>query len=78
MQVSVEVCTTAVDGVDTLGKKLGLRTILRREQGGVQAEAKQVSFVDSKLGQPLTQVHIFDQIDAGENGGGKKTCCELF
>jgi hypothetical protein len=66
-----------MDGVDTLGKKLGLRTILRREQG-VQAEAKQVSFVDSKLGQPLTQVHIFDQIEVGESVGGKKTCCELF
>ena len=78
MQVSVEVCPTAVDGMDTLGKKLGLRPILRREQGEVQAEAKKVSFVDSKLGQPLAQVHIFDHIDVGESTGGKKTCCQLF
>lgn len=72
MQVSVEICST-----EGLGK-LGLRSILRREESRLQGESKAVSFVDSRLGQPLAQVHVFEQVEGREDAGGKKTCCGLF
>ena len=78
MQVSVEICSTATEGLEAIGKKLGFRSILRQAQGSPQKAAKSVSFVDSRLGQPLAQVHIFEQGEEEEGSGGKKTCCELF